>query len=640
MLRRPSRKCIATVALSGTLPDKLEAAARVGFDGVEVMEADLLAYDGTPAELRRIADDLGLAIDLYQPFRDFEAMPDPVRARNLDRAERKFDIVQALGCDLVLVCSNTQQGTLDDDARAAADLREMAERAARRSLRVGFEALSWGRHIRLWRHAWSIVQAADHPALGLVVDSFHTLALNDDPSGIADLPGDRIFFVQLADAPSRDMDVLSWSRHYRNFPGQGDLPVEGFTRAVLASGYAGPLSLEVFNDHFRAAPSSQIARDGLRSLILVEAAAAGGDSLPPVSRTDGVEFLEFAVDGDSGAPLATMLEGLGFHLAGRHRSKAVSLFRQGRLKVVLNSEPDSAAAGHFQMHGPSVCAMGLRVADPAAVVARARALLIPDWNEAVGRGERRIPAVRGPSGMLIHLVETTERAGDDGPGFWADDFHLVPTEMPVGGPEGGPDGALDGVDHLAVALLPGQMDSFLLFWRGLFGLEPQAVLDVPDPYGLVQSRAMANPEGTLRLTFNESQARDTATNRFVSTFGAGIQHIAFSTADAAGAVQHARAAGLPLLPIPPNYYEDLQARLDVDDDTVRELQRLALLFDRDAGGEFRHAYTATFQHRFFFEITERRGYAGFGAPNAPVRMAAQAREIMRDAAAHPQGVQP
>ena len=100
------RKCIATVALSGTLPDKLEAAALVGFDGVEVMEGDLLAFDGSPSDVKRIADDLGITIDLYQPFRDFEAMPDPQRSRNLDRAERKFDVMQQLGTDLVLVCSN------------------------------------------------------------------------------------------------------------------------------------------------------------------------------------------------------------------------------------------------------------------------------------------------------------------------------------------------------------------------------------------------------------------------------------------------------------------------------------------------------------------------------------------------------
>ena len=605
------RKCIATVALSGSLPDKLEAAARVGFDGVEVMEADLLAYDGSPADLRRIAADLGLTIDLYQPFRDFEAMPDPQRARNLDRAERKFDIMQALGTDLVLVCSNTSPACIDDPARAAADLHAMAERASNRGLRVGFEALSWGRHTRLWRQAWTIVQAADHKALGLIVDSFHTLALKDDPTDIATVPGERIFFVQLADAPLRDMDVLSWSRHYRNFPGQGELPVTGFVRAVLASGYRGPLSLEVFNDHFRAAPSRQIARDGLRSLILAESDASAPGLLPPIPQTDGIEFLEFAVDEAASAELAPVLEQMGFRRAGQHRSKAVTLYRQGRLNIVLNSEPDSAAAEHFQLHGPAVCALGLRVADAAQVVARARALLISDWNEAIGQGERSIPAVRGPSGLLIHLIDQA--------GFWAEDFVLLSPDPTEGG--------LDGVDHLAVALLPGQMDSFLLFWRGLFGLEPQAVLDVPDPYGLVQSRAMVNATGTLRITFNESQAQATATNRFVSTFaGAGIHHIAFATLDATAELRRATAAGLHLLAIPPNYYEDLQARIDITDAATTELAALGLLYDRDASGEFRHAYTGAFHQRFFFEIVERRGYTGFGAINAPVRLAAQARD--------------
>src|SRR3954447_12949021 len=95
-------KSIATVSLSGTLSEKLEAAAAIGFDGVEIFENDLLTFDGSPRDVHVIADGLGLAITLFQPFRDFEAMPDPHRARNLDRAERKFDIMQALGTDLVL----------------------------------------------------------------------------------------------------------------------------------------------------------------------------------------------------------------------------------------------------------------------------------------------------------------------------------------------------------------------------------------------------------------------------------------------------------------------------------------------------------------------------------------------------------
>jgi 4-hydroxyphenylpyruvate dioxygenase len=366
-------RSIATVSLSGTLPEKLEAAASVGFDGVEIFENDLLTFDGTPEDVRRLAADLDLAITIFQPFRDFEGMPEPIRTRNFDRAERKFDTMAALGTDLMLVCSNVQPAAIDDPALAAADLREMAERAARRGLRIGYEALAWGRHVSRWSQAWRIVQVADHPALGLIVDSFHTLSLGDDFSGIAALPAEKLFFVQLADAPRMASDPLSWSRHFRNFPLQGEFDVVGFLRTALASGYPGPLSLEIFNDDFRAAPARLTARDGLRSLIIAEA-EAGGRSLPPPPRLDGFEFIEFAVDDAAGQELSGVVERMGFRRAGRHRSKAVDLFRQGRINLLLNREPDSAASYHFQLHGPSVCAIALRVDNAArAMAARRRA---------------------------------------------------------------------------------------------------------------------------------------------------------------------------------------------------------------------------------------------------------------------------
>ena len=600
------RKSIATVSLSGTLVEKLEAAAAAGFDGVEVFEADLLGFDGTPADVRALCDGLGLTIDLYQPFRDFEAMPDPVRARNLDRAERKFDVMQALGASLVLVCSNTQGAAIDDDARAAADLAAMAERAAARGLRVGYEALAWGRHVRRWGHAWRIVQAAGHPALGLIVDSFHTLALDDDPAGLVDV--DRLAFVQLADAPRLAMDVLQWSRHFRSFPGQGDLDIARFLRPVLASGYVGPLSLEVFNDGFRAAPARLVARDGLRSLVLAEAEAGGGPGLPPPPAIAGVAFIEFAVDPQARMALAAHLGGLGFHHAGRHRSKDVDLFRQGAVNLVLNSEQDSAAAEHFQLHGPSVCAMALWVDDAARALARATALLCPEWREPIGPGERAIPAVRAPDGTLVYLVEP-----DDG--FWATDFVLTPGE-PAGA-------GFVAVDHVVQALPADRMDNFVLFWRAVFGLVPQPLLETPDPYGLVRSRALVAPGGTLRLALNASDGRGTATGRAVSAFGgAGVHHIALASPDLP-----ASARGLPgVLAMPANYYDDLAARLGLDDAALAVLAGAGLLYDRDETGEFWHLYTGAFQGRFFFEGVQRRGgYQGFGAANTPVRAAAQAR---------------
>src|SRR3712207_2731241 len=194
------KRSVATVCLSGTLPDKLEAAAAAGFEAVEIFENDLLTFEGSAAEAGRMAPDLGLEVAIFQPFRDFEAMPEPQRARNLDRAERKFDTMQALGTDLLLVCSNVQPAALPEPERAAADLREMAERAARRSLRVGYEALAWGRQVNRWRQAWDIVRLADHPTLGLILDSFHTLSRGDDLAGLEQVPAQKLFFLQLADA--------------------------------------------------------------------------------------------------------------------------------------------------------------------------------------------------------------------------------------------------------------------------------------------------------------------------------------------------------------------------------------------------------------------------------------------------------
>ena len=153
------------------------------------------------------------------------------------------------------------------------------------------------------------------------------------------------------------------------------------------------------------APARLVARDGLRSLILSEADAGGGEGLPPLPVLAGFEYVEFAVDEAAGRDLANFLRTLGFHHAGRHRSKAVDLYRQGGVNLVLNSQQDSAAAEHFEMHGPSVCAIALRVDNAARAVARANALLSPEWHEPVGVGEREVPAVRAPDGTLVYLVE-------------------------------------------------------------------------------------------------------------------------------------------------------------------------------------------------------------------------------------------
>ena len=609
----PRPKCIATVCLSGTLPEKLEAAAAAGFDGIEIFESDLLNFDGSPARVRQMAADLGLAIMLYQPFRDFEAMPHDLLARNLARAQRKFDVMAELGVETVLVCSNVQDIAIDDPARAADDLRQMAEAAGQRGLRVGYEALAWGRHTRRWRQAWQIVQQADHSALGLILDSFHTLSLGDTLDGIQDVPADKLFFVQFADAPKLSMDVLSWSRHHRNFPGQGDLPVAAFACDLLAAGYAGPLSLEVFNDEFRSAPARLTALDGMRSLIWLES-EAGGVALPEPARFVGVDFLEFAVDATAGRELEARLRALGFGLAGHHRSKAVDLYRQGGVNVILNMEQDSAASEHFQLHGPSVCAIGLKVDDAERAMTRARALCCQEWRGPVGPSERSIPALRAPDGTLLYLIDDrhAERS------IYESDFILQPEAQSDAT-------GLASIDHVAQALPAHRLDSFVLFYRAVFGMQAEAVQEIADPYGLVKSRAMVSPDRNLRIPLNVSESGHTATGRFIAAYaGSGVHHIAFRTDRLFDAVEAIDRGAARMLHVPENYYADVAARLGLDDTLLTRLHDDGLLYDRDPHGDFLHVYTEPFRERFFFELVQRDGYLGYGAANAAVRMAVQA----------------
>ncbi|MDQ2695925.1 MAG: sugar phosphate isomerase/epimerase, partial [Pseudomonadota bacterium] len=159
------KRSIATVSLGGSLDTKIDAIAAAGYDGLEIFDNDLVYFNLSPEQVGRRVRDAGLEVTLFQPFRDFEAMPDQFRQRNLDRAERKFDVMEQLGASLLLVCSNVSTDVLDDPQRAAADLHELAERAKRRGLRIGFEALAWGRHVHHYQQAWDIVRRADHPNL-------------------------------------------------------------------------------------------------------------------------------------------------------------------------------------------------------------------------------------------------------------------------------------------------------------------------------------------------------------------------------------------------------------------------------------------------------------------------------------------
>ena len=331
------RRSIATVSLSGTLNEKLTAVANAGFDGVEIFDQDLLCSLWTPRRIRERCDELGLKIEMLQPFRDLEGMTEAQHARAMRRFEGKLDIMAELGTDLILVCASCQPDAIDDDELSAEQLHKAAELAHERGMRIAFEALAWSTHVWDYRRAWKIVRMADHPALGTCQDTFHVLSRRLDPWAIRDIPGEKIFFVQLSDAPEMAMDILQWSRHYRVWPGQGSWDVAGFLENCLIAGYTGPLSLEIFNTVFRRADAERNARDALRSLLYVEDAVAHRgtmppgslDSAPPAPRVTGLEFVELGVLEQH--PLtAAALTALGFRHTGNHREKPIELWEQGQ----------------------------------------------------------------------------------------------------------------------------------------------------------------------------------------------------------------------------------------------------------------------------------------------------------------------
>ncbi|MBO6719452.1 MAG: sugar phosphate isomerase/epimerase and 4-hydroxyphenylpyruvate domain-containing protein [Rhizobiaceae bacterium] len=615
---------IATVSISGDLSEKLSAIAEAGFDGIEIFENDFLAFDASPREVGRMVRDAGLEIALFQPFRDFEGMPEPLRGRTFDRAQRKFDLMNELGADLVLVCSNVSPAALGGIDRAAADFRELGELAAQRGIRVGYEALAWGRFVSDHRDAWEIVRRADHPNVGLIVDSFHSLARRIDPDTIATIPGDRIFFVQVADAPALDMDLLYWSRHYRNMPGEGDLPVADFLRAVASTGYDGYLSLEIFNDQFRGGSAKAISVDGKRSLVnLMSAAAETGHApqLPAMPERAHVRrpvFIEFTANEAEAEILRDTLVLLGFVRVAEHRTKAVTAFRQGEINILINREKTGFAHSFNLVHGLSVCATAFEVDDVSAALERARALAIEPHRGEHGPAELDLPGLYNVGSGVLHLVDS--RSGLDR--LWEVDF----SERPAG------DTSLAGlarIDHIGFAMPADEVMSWQLFYTSLFQCEKQPIFDIVDPAGLVRSQVVESADGALRLTLEGATNRRTFAGHFVSdSFAAGVHHVALGTDDIFATAAQLRELGFQPIEISRNYYDDLEARIALDPDLVDRLRADNILYDRDEHGEFFQLYGGTLGQGFFFEIVERRGgYRGYGAANAPFRIAAQRRTL-------------
>jgi 4-hydroxyphenylpyruvate dioxygenase len=624
------RTGIATVCLSGTLKEKMQACALAGFDGIEIFEQDLVTSPLSPEDVRKMAADLGLGLDLYQPFRDFDGVTPDLLKANLRRAEAKFKLMSRLGMDTILVCSNVATATIDDDALRASQLTELAQLAGDHGVKVAYEALAWGKYVNDYEHAYRLVELVDHPNFGTCLDSFHILSRDWDTSAIEEMNADKIFFVQVADAPKLSMDVLSWSRHYRVFPGEGQFELAKFMGHVVRVGYTGPVSLEVFNDVFRQSDVERTAVDAMRSLIWLEeqsakwlagtsaegAAANGAASrrrypmelatLPKVSEPAGFNFAE--VKADDTVQLEKLLGQLGFAFEGRHRTKDVQLWTMGQARVIINEQ----AASHSE---PAIAALGFDVDSPVIASARAQQLKAPVVARKVQADEEVFQGISAPDSTEIFLCQ----GSPDGTAAWTHEFG----EGLEHGSSTGP-GAV--IDHVNLAQPWQHFDEAVLFYTSALALEPQPFAEVPSPSGLVRSQVMQTSDGAVRLVLNLAPNQQAPAQQAHKTYQ---EHIAFAVEDLVSTARSARDRGLEFLQIPANYYEDLDARFDLEPGFLATLRELNLLYDRDTSGEFLHFYTATVGS-VFFEMVERRGnYDGYGAPNAPVRHAVQYDSLRR-----------
>ncbi len=322
--------------------------------------------------------------------------------------------------------------------------------------------------------------------------------------------------------------------------------------------------------------------------------------------TDGFEFVEYTAPDPR--QLGALFETMGFRAVARHRSKDVTLYRQGEINFIVNAEPDSFAQAFAKVHGPSVCAIAFRVADAAAAYKRAVELGAKGVPGTGGPMELNIPAIQGIGGSLIYLVD---RYGDHS--IYDVDFEYFEDE------DAAPAGAgLVTIDHLTHNVHRGRMNEWSDFYTKLFNFREIRYFDIEGKLTGLRSRAMTSPCGKIRIPINESADDKSQIEEYLRAYkGEGIQHIALGTEDIYSTIERLRDLGVEFLDPPPDtYYEMLAERLPGHGEDVERLKRDHLLIDgAPGGGLLLQIFTKTVIGPIFFEVIQRKGDEGFGEGN-------------------------
>jgi 4-hydroxyphenylpyruvate dioxygenase len=322
--------------------------------------------------------------------------------------------------------------------------------------------------------------------------------------------------------------------------------------------------------------------------------------------TDGFEFVEYTAP--DVAQLHTLFERMGFRAVARHRSKAVTLYRQGEVNFVVNAEPESHGSRFARAHGPSACAMAFRVKDAAYAYKKLLELGATPFRNQVGPMELNIPAIEGIGGSVIYLVD---RYGDRS----IYDVDFVPTDPARGFLHEG--AGLAEVDHVTHNVFRGNMEKWAGFYERLFNFREIRYFDIEGKLTGLKSRAMTSPDGKIRIPINESSDDKSQIEEYLHAYhGEGIQHIALGTSDIYKSVESLRAKGVVFQDTPDTYYERIDNRLKGHGEDVDRMKRDRILID---GGQDQGLLLQIFTQNaigpIFFELIQRKGNEGFGEGN-------------------------
>jgi 4-hydroxyphenylpyruvate dioxygenase len=340
--------------------------------------------------------------------------------------------------------------------------------------------------------------------------------------------------------------------------------------------------------------------------------------------TNGFEFVEYTAP--NAAELGRLFESMGFSRVARHRSKNVSLYRQGDINFIVNAEPNSLAQQFAREHGSSACAMAFRVKDAAHALRTAVTAGAREVKGTVGAMELNIPAIEGIGGSLIYLVDR-----HTGPSIYDIDFVMEP------GVDSFPRGVgLVEIDHLTHNVGKGRMDYFHDFYRRVFNFREHQYFDITGEYTGLTSRALAAPCGKIRIPINESKVEEGSDQvdqiqEFILQYrGEGIQHVALRTDDIFSTWDQLHANGLRFMTPPPDtYYEMLEERVPGHSQKIDELQKRGILLDGTNGRYLLQIFTQTLIGPIFFEIIDRRGDDGFGQGNFRALFVSMERDQIR-----------